>query len=809
MSHTPATRLRLPNSRIRVVGNITIAALALAAALFASTGSASADPHFTQYDRVVNTASMEGRTVELLANDSTGEIGARVDGAVDGDAVWLERSVDGFDTYVGLLGHDYNVVAGMLASNPEAALSDRVGNDIALFRACMHVSSAEIGANVGTHCTVPGRSRTGDVLAAFNGFAHFLNPTSNLLEANSAGGLKWWHTGAATAAIIGSVEATGDTRGLALADTIYEGNKNKVMNNGLGNNFRNEYIDDTGWWVVAWVDAYRATGNVKYLNSAKIAADFMSEWWDRGTNCSGGVQWKLEFVGGVWRGTNYLSAISNALYLQANSALYNETGEAKYLERAQAEWVWYSTSGMRDTDGLIRDGVNGTTCVASGQKFTYNQGVVISGLVELHEATGDESLLNWAQVVANGVISSPTMSRNGIMRDNCENNAFNDSGPNALLCGNDGPVFKGPGIRGLVELNAVLPDKPYTEYLNRQMASARSVGSLQSGVRTGADLYGLRWFNRNSEAASNETVPGNANKIHVGNQVAGAWLANAVAMSLPEEVPEVTLTTAPAEPAESGWFLEDVTATASVDPNADLEISTGTGWHPYTTPRQFNDGRHVVIARVPGTGRIAGTSLRIDSLPPVLNADVVAAERTVNLTAYDASADGNGGNEGDESGLDRIEYRIDDGPWEPYLSPIVVAPTEVGASYRAFDVAGNVSATGSHDFGLVDPDPDPDPVATTITLKAKKKIKVSRRLTVQATVRASTSATPFGKVRIQVVRGKKQVFTRNVKLNANGKVTLKLPKIKKPGSYKIRVNFPGNSEFKPSTIKPAKFKVVR
>jgi predicted alpha-1,6-mannanase (GH76 family) len=133
---------------------------------------------------------------------------------------------------------------------------------------------------------------------------------------------------------------------------------------------------------------------------------------------------------------------------------------------------------------LVNDGLtirSGGTCVNNGGPvWSYNQGVVLSGLTELYRATGDRSDLAEAVVLANASSRSSKL------------NPVSPTAPRGELAdpssgGGDEPTFKGVYVRGLSTLDSVAAGHPYSCYLARQAATAY----LRD--RSAADQYGNAW----------------------------------------------------------------------------------------------------------------------------------------------------------------------------------------------------------------------------------------------------------------------------------------------------------------------------
>jgi predicted alpha-1,6-mannanase (GH76 family) len=276
----------------------------------------------------------------------------------------------------------------------------------------------------------------------------------------------WWNAANAITVLANYSKATGSTQYLSVISNTFN-HANKA--NGTAN-FINTYDDDEGWWALAWVDAYDLTGKQAYLTMAEtIFADIASEWDT--TTCGGGVWWQKPH--------NYKNAIANELFLAVAASLANRTTGSKsaaYLHWAQKEWIWFKASGMINSQNLINDGLTVTdsgACTNNGKTtWTYNQGVILGGLVELSKAENTPTLLNQASAIANAAIANLTL--NGILIESSTG-------------GNDAPQFKGIFIRNLAILNKAVPNAGYITFVD---ANANSIWAHNRGR---SDQFGAVW----------------------------------------------------------------------------------------------------------------------------------------------------------------------------------------------------------------------------------------------------------------------------------------------------------------------------
>lgn len=268
---------------------------------------------------------------------------------------------------------------------------------------------------------------------------------------------------------------------------------------------RNQAYDDMLWVVLDWLENIKlqnlhtdlhypsassdnSTGQAWHgtqfrhsaAHRARIFYELAAAGWDK-TLCDGGMIWNPTLI-------PYKNAITNELFVSASIAMYLyfpgdpidapfvAAGEGSqtpqplphnpiHLKAAVDAYEWFKNSSMTGPGGLYADGFHisgwqsssnpGTRkCdVLNTMVYTYNQGVILSGLRGLWLATGSQEYLRDGHELVQKVLRATGwphtssvkwegLGRGGVLEDRCDSHAG---------CSQDGQTFKGIFFHHLAE----------------------------------------------------------------------------------------------------------------------------------------------------------------------------------------------------------------------------------------------------------------------------------------------------------------------------------------------------------------------
>ncbi|MGD0554161.1 MAG: glycoside hydrolase family 76 protein [Streptosporangiaceae bacterium] len=283
--------------------------------------------------------------------------------------------------------------------------------------------------------------------AAATALQRWYRPRSGLWSSTG-----WWNSANALTALIGYLSVTGDSSHTPVIERTFQ----RAPRRHPG--FVNEYFDDCGWWALAWIDAHDLTGSPAYLSAAADIFDHMTSGWDDG-------MW--------WRAArDYKNAITSELFGLLAARLFLRSKRRDYLSWASRCWDWFAASGMLGPSGLVNDGLTPDGRNNGGTTWTYNQGVLLGFLAELHTATGSGDLLEVGRGVAQAAFSS--LTEDGILTE-------------PGIPDGDRIQFKGIFVRNLRRFAAVTDVPGYREFIQANAAS------VWSRARNSSDELGFRW----------------------------------------------------------------------------------------------------------------------------------------------------------------------------------------------------------------------------------------------------------------------------------------------------------------------------
>ncbi len=199
---------------------------------------------------------------------------------------------------------------------------------------------------------------------------------------------------------------------------------------------RENVYDDQQWLIRELIEAYKLTGEKKYLEKAEYLADYVLDGWDTTLdsdgNEHGGIVWgpgyytKHSCSNGpfisplVWLSEIYQNSSEEITYRYIGADRKRLTSRMKkseyYLMYAKKVYAFQRTHLYRRTDGVYWDmlgakGSGGDNIAyetvdgvkyrahneeesATGEAYSYNSGTMLSGAADLYRVTGDEQYLS-------------------------------------------------------------------------------------------------------------------------------------------------------------------------------------------------------------------------------------------------------------------------------------------------------------------------------------------------------------------------------------------------------------------------------
>ncbi|KAJ3324115.1 hypothetical protein HDV06_000656 [Boothiomyces sp. JEL0866] len=260
--------------------------------------------------------------------------------------------------------------------------------------------------------------------------SHFL-VTYQDNTATSMDSLDYWPRANVYQAMFDHYERTG------LRDTILDQYLSKLSKFDYKGD-SNQYLDDRAWLALAALKAHDLNPTQEYIDHAAHEHQLMQQSWSE--KCGGGVLWTIN--------GNYKNTIANGLYFELSSKLYLKTNNQFYLNEAKKVISWIMNVAKLYDGKVFQDGITNidSSCNINGGVYSYQHGVIISGMVNMFKATSDKNWLDQATQMALNSISS--FSTNNVIHEygGC------DLAGTSNDCGNDGSLFKGIYVRGLARL---------------------------------------------------------------------------------------------------------------------------------------------------------------------------------------------------------------------------------------------------------------------------------------------------------------------------------------------------------------------
>ena len=238
--------------------------------------------------------------------------------------------------------------------------------------------------------------------------------------------------------------------------------------------FINQYMDDTVWWGIAWLNAseyelyYRhdVPDAARYLAVAEADARYVAN-----RRQCGGIVWELGSPSGTITNAEYIALTAELSHYRRTSSTFHDPGLAdQWLSDARGTLRWLQQAGLVNLRaGTVRDRLASHRChTLLGGPLAYTEGEVADGLVQIGLATNDPSYYKTAARFLRFVLDpAHGFVRNGLLQEHCESNNICAG----LINRYDITAFKGIFMTSISDWTMATGSHEFVPFMRRQASA--------------------------------------------------------------------------------------------------------------------------------------------------------------------------------------------------------------------------------------------------------------------------------------------------------------------------------------------------
>lgn len=300
------------------------------------------------------------------------------------------------------------------------------------------------------------------------------NPRTGLWGGHSRP--NWWQSALALQTIVRYLERSDNVNPLYqhVIERIYRLNVYKPLSTAK-RNFANEFMDDTAWWGMAWLEAARYELSYRHdrADAAKFlaVAEYDARYIVAAPRQCGGIVWALRRAPDTVTSAEFVALVGRlSSFRQAPGPFHNARLAADWATDGRYVLGWLEHIGLVDFRmGYVIDRIKSGCHSFVGGPLTYTEGEMADALTELGVALHKPIYFRFASRFIRYVLNSKSgLVSHGVLQEHCESLS---GACHAMRNRLDIPAFKGIFVQAVSDWTTATHKDTFVRFLHNQAAA--------------------------------------------------------------------------------------------------------------------------------------------------------------------------------------------------------------------------------------------------------------------------------------------------------------------------------------------------